>query len=112
MSEAQTNPTRVLYCHCRYTNVLPKDVKAEVLSRLSAAGRPFKAVADLCELSARKDDSLKRLAADGQSVIAACYPRVVRELFRQGGAPIEKDGATILNMRTQSAGEICEALEV
>ncbi len=103
---------RILYCHCRYTNILPKDVKGEVLARLAASGKPFEAVADLCELSARKDESLTRLANENHRVVVACYPRVVRELFRQGGAPLAADEVTIVNMREQDAGEICEALEV
>lgn len=104
---------RIVYCHCRYTNVLPKDVKAEVLSRLAASGKPFEAVADLCELSARRDEGLKRLLADeGRVVVAACFPRVVLELFRQGDAPVGRADLTILNMRAQGSDEICEALEV
>ena len=112
MADNGSVPARVLYCHCRYTNVLPKAVKAEVLSRLAASERPFEAVADLCELSARKDESLARLANENRRVVVACYPRVVRELFRQGGAPPAADEVTIVNMREQDADEICEALEV
>ena len=56
---------RVLYCHCAYAKVVPEDVKKDVLARLSGSGIAFDAVADLCELSARKDPALARLA-DGE----------------------------------------------
>jgi hypothetical protein len=104
---------RVLYCHCRYTNILPKDVKGEVLARLAASGRPFEAVADLCELSAGRDPFLTRfIAEDGPVVIAACFARAVHEIFRQGGAPTDGKNVSVLNMRQQSSAEVCGALEV
>ena len=30
-----TTPTRILYCHCSYAQVVPKDVKEEVLRKLA-----------------------------------------------------------------------------
>lgn len=112
MSERANGNASILYCHCRYTKVLPAEVKGAVLERLSASGKPFEAVADLCELSARRDDSLGRLCANGPMVIAACYPRVVLELLRQGGATRGGEDVTVLNMREQDADEVCGALEV
>jgi len=102
--------TRILYCHCAYANVVAGDVKREVLAELSASGLAFDAVPDLCEMSARKDPALRRLAAPGATVIAACYPRAVRGLFRAAGAPLATDGVEILNMREQTAGEVAAAL--
>ena len=100
---------RILYCNCTYANVVPKDVKSAVLRRLTDSGAAFDAVADLCDMSARKDPALKRIAEGGCIKIAACYPRAVRWLFQSAGAKLNGD-SEILNMRSLKAGEVCKAL--
>ena len=72
-----TTPTRILFCNCTYAQVVPKEVKETVLKKLCDSGIAFDAVADLCEMSARRDPSLRRLAEGGPVKIAACYPRAV-----------------------------------
>jgi hypothetical protein len=105
-----TNAPRILYCHCQFAQVVPPQVKEAVLRRLCDSGVAFDAVADLCEMSARQDPSLQRLAGDGSVKIAACFPRAVKWLFHAGKADLPLDGAEVLNMRTQSAEEITAAL--
>ena len=105
-----TNPPSILYCHCQYAQVVPKDVKEAVLRRLCESGVAFEAVADLCEMAARRDPALARLAAGGAVKIAACFPRAVKGLFHQAGADLPADGAEVLNMRVQSAAEVVAAL--
>ena len=100
----------ILYCHCQYAQVVPKEVKEEVLRRLCESGVAFDAVADLCEMSARKDPTLKQLAANGTVKIAACFPRAVKGLFHQCSADLAADRTQVLNMRTQSAEEVVAAL--
>ena len=104
------NPPHILYCNCTYANVVPAEVKAAVLKRLCESGAAFDAVADLCELSARKDPSLVSIAKSGQVKIAACFPRAVKWLFAGAGAPLDPHGTEVLNMRAQSAEEIATAL--
>lgn len=101
---------RILYCHCAHAQVVPKEVKEAVLARLTAAGIAFEAVADLCEMSARRDPTLQRLANSGAVRIAACYPRAVKWLFAAAQAPLATDSTEVLNMRTQSADEIVRSL--
>jgi len=102
---------RILYCHCAYAQVITDAVKNEVLDRLAASDVSFEAVADLCELSARKDPALKRLAdGTGELRIAACYPRAVKWLFSAAGAPLPATGIAIRNMRTESPADIVSAL--
>jgi len=60
-------------------------------------------------MAAHRDPRLTALASCGKLRIAACYPRAVRGLFQQAGAPLP-EGAEILNMRAQTAEEITEAL--
>lgn len=101
---------RILYCHCAYAQVVPDEVKAEVLRKLCDSGAAFDAVPDLCEMSARQDPALKNLVASGCVKIAACYPRAVKWLFAAARTPLPQDGAEILNMRVQNAAEIVAAL--
>ncbi len=102
--------TRLLYCHCKYAKVIAPEVKEAVLAGLSASGVGFEAVADLCEMSARKDPSLARLAAPGKTRIAACFPRAVKWLFHAAGNPIDESDVEVLNMREQSVDEVLAAL--
>jgi len=106
---SQTPPS-LLYCHCQYAQVVPKEVKEAVLRRLCEAGVEFEAVADLCEMAARRDPAMARLAAGGAVKIAACFPRAVKGLFHQAGADLPLDGAEVLNMRVQPAEEVVAAL--
>ena len=102
--------TRILYCHCAYAQVVPKEVKEDVLKRLCESGAAFDAVADLCDMSARKDPALKKLVEAGDVKIVACYPRAVKWLFHAAGAPLPKEGVEILNMREQKADDVMRAL--
>ncbi|MBI4564533.1 MAG: hypothetical protein HY716_07580 [Planctomycetes bacterium] len=101
---------RILFCHCAYAKVVPPEVKQEVLRRLCESGAGFDAVPDLCDMSARKDPALKRIAESGAVRIAACYPRAVKWLFHAAGMPLPAEGVEILNMRTQSADEVSRDL--
>ena|SRR5437867_2076455 len=101
---------RILYCNCTYAQVVPKEVKEQVLRKLCESGADFEAVADLCEMSARKDPALQRLAETGAVKIAACYPRAVKWLFAAAQAQLPSDGTEILNMRVQTAEEVVGSL--
>jgi hypothetical protein len=103
-------PPRILYCNCTYAQVVPKEVKAAVLRKLCESEIAFEAVADLCEMSARRDAALQRLTEGGAVKIAACYPRAVKWLFAAGNAPLPAAGTEVLNMRTQTAEEVLTGL--
>lgn len=105
-----TNTPRILYCHCQYAQVVPPEVKEAVLRKLCESGVAFDAVADLCEMSARQDPSLKRLTEGGPVKIAACFPRAVKWLFHTAKADLPLDNVEVLNMRTQNADEVANAL--
>lgn len=101
---------RLVYCHCAYAQIVPAEVKQHVLRALTEAEVPFEAVADLCEMAARRDSCLARIAAGGPVRIAACYPRAVRGLFHSAGTPLPQDGVDIVNMRTASGTEAAAVL--
>lgn len=101
---------RILYCHCQYAQVVPREVKEAVLQRLCETGVAFDAVADLCEMAARRDPALQRLAAEGTVKIAACFPRAVKGLFHQANADLAPERTEVLNMRVQTAEDVVTAL--
>jgi hypothetical protein len=101
---------RILYCHCQYAQVLPKEVKDAVLLSLCEADVQFEAVADLCELSARRDPLLQELASGGPLKIAACFPRAVKWLFAAANAPLDPLHTQVCNLRTDSAATATAAL--
>ena len=100
---------RILYCHCTNARVLPDETREAVLRMLCESGLAFDAVADLCELSARRDPVLKTLAGSGKIVVAACHPRTVRCLFAAAGADLP-EGAQLLNLRTDHPESLCADL--
>lgn len=102
-------PPGLLYCNCTYAQIIDPAVKAGVLRRLCDSGRSFEAVADLCEMSARQDPALQRLASGGVK-IAACYPRAVKWLFASAGAPLGAERTEVLNMRELTAAQVTERL--
>ncbi len=99
---------RIVYCHCAYVDVVPSAVRDAVLGKLCASGVAVEAVADLCELAARRDPRLKELAERATHVIA-CFPRAVRWLFAAGGVELP-DGVEVLNMRAEPAEAIVAAV--
>lgn len=106
MTPSSSGKPAILYCHCQYAQIVPPEVKEAVLRRLCDSDTPFEAVPDLCELSARRDPALRRLAAAGPLKIAACFPRAVKWLFAAAQAPLEPASTEVLNMRTIPAADI------
>ena len=103
-------PTHIVFCHCSFAQVVPPAVKEAVLRDLCGSGQPFHAVADLCEMVARRDPTLKQWAAGGSIKIAACYPRAVKWLFASAGAALRADRTEVLNMRVAPAEDVSAAL--
>jgi hypothetical protein len=101
---------RLVYCHCAYAQVVPPDVKQHVLRELTDRDVSFEAVADLCEMAARRDPQLATIAGGGPLRVAACYPRAVKWLFASAGAPLPEEGVEIVNMRTAAAPDAADAM--
>ncbi|MBK8092674.1 MAG: hypothetical protein IPK32_12005 [Verrucomicrobiaceae bacterium] len=104
-----SSPSTILYCRCAYAQVVPSGVKNDVLRQLCESDATFETVSDLCEMAAHRDPRLQAIAACPGLRIAACYPRAVKGLFQQAGAPLQED-ASILNMRTETAETITTQL--
>lgn len=116
MSEdAPKPPARIVYCRCAYAQVVPQGVKNAVLEHLCASPASFEAVSDLCEFAAHRDSRLQEIATMAEAggvKIVACFPRVVKGLFKQAGCELPAEGVEILNMRSQTAEEITSSLEM
>ena len=108
--EQETASERILYCHCNYAQIIAPEVKQSVLKKLCASGRAFDAVADLCEMAARKDPALLRLTQGGGVKIAACFPRAVKWLFSGANVPLDRDHTEVVNMRENQADKVLERL--
>lgn len=109
MAMTPTSPG-ILYCNCTYAQIIDPAVKAAVLRQLLDSGQSFEAVADLCEMSARKDPTLKRLACQPGVKIAACYPRAVKWLFASAAAPLDPAATEVVNMREAAAPDVIDRL--
>lgn len=102
---------RILYCRCAYAQVVPPETKDAVLRHLGEKDTAFDSVADLCEMSARRDPRLAALAADGPLKIAACHRRAVQWLFHAAEAPLVEASVEVVNMRTLTAAQACARLD-
>ena len=103
--------SRLLYCRCAYAQVVPQETKDAVLQHLAAGERAFDSVADLCEMSARRDPALKAIAASAPLKIAACHRRAVTWLFHAADAPLDAAQVEIVNMRTLTPDAACARLD-
>ncbi len=110
MSLTATAP-RLLYCRCAYAQVVPPEVKDEVLRHLSTGDAAFDSAADLCEMSARRDPRLGAIAASGPLKIAACHRRAVLWLFHAAGFPLDGTTTEVVNMRLLPAPDACTRLD-
>ena len=106
------SPAKILYCRCAFAQAVPEAAKNAVLEGLCESGVSFESVADLCEMSARKDARLAEILSGDEPVrIAACFPRAVKWLFHHAGTPLPDDGRVeVLNMRDTPAPEIVASL--
>lgn len=108
---SNSNQNRIIYCRCAFAQTVPQSTKDEVLDRLCESGESFETVSDLCEMSARKDPRMQELLKGEQPVqIVACYKRALKWLFHAAEAPFPEDQVEVLNMKEQSAEEICDKI--
>ena len=107
---SDTKP-RILYCRCAFAQTVPTATKDEVLDRLCESGESFETVSDLCEMSARKDPRLNDLLKGDEPVqVVACYHRAVKWLFHSAEVEFPEEKVEVLNMREDSADDICEKI--
>ncbi|MDD5349394.1 MAG: ferredoxin family protein [Chthoniobacteraceae bacterium] len=99
----------LVYCHCAQAQATPRPAREAALRAMCASGLPMETTGDLCAAAARRAPELRRLAASGPLVIAACAPRAVHALFAGASAPLPPETRCI-NLRTASPGSAAETV--
>jgi NAD-dependent dihydropyrimidine dehydrogenase PreA subunit len=108
---AKQQQTRIIYCDCGHSDVVPEKIKNSVKRALEKSGYPYEAVPDLCRLAAEGDGCLAKYGNGEPVKLVACHPRAVQWLFHADGTKLPAT-AEILDMRAQSAESIIETLPI
>jgi len=99
----------VLFCRCKAEIILP-----ESLNIISPGLKNFETdvfeLQDLCAMTLHEKDVLNSIGNEfQQKIIIACYPRAIKNMFRQNG--IDFGEFEVLNFRELSAETIFSKLE-
>lgn len=99
----------ILFCRCS-----AKVVAAEKLDEIAEGLKKFDAdvfeLQDLCALTINEKDVLNTIGREFEKkIIVACYPRAIKNMFRQGR--IEFGEFDVLNFKELSASQIFSELE-
>ncbi|MBO7569712.1 MAG: ferredoxin family protein [Bacteroidaceae bacterium] len=96
---------KITICACSSRTFIDRAEVAKVAAAAKEAGMEVRLVSDLCELCENKAEDVHEIAS---STIVACHPRAVKSLMTFAG----EDDVKTLNLRSQSAEEVLEALGV
>ena len=94
---------KITICACSSRTFIDRAEVAKVAASAQQAGMEVKLVSDLCELCENKSEEVHEIA---NTTIVACHPRAVKSLM----AFVGEDDVKSLNLRSQSAEEVLEAL--
>lgn len=99
----------VIFCRCG-AGIIQEDT----LNKLSEGLRQFEIsvfeLRDLCAFTVNEKDVLKSIAAEfQQKIVIACYPRAIKNMFRQAG--IDFGDFTVLNFRELTPDVIFSTLK-
>ena len=95
----------ITICACSSRTFIDRTAVIAVAAAAKKAGMEVKLVSDLCELCEDKADEVHEIAT---TTIVACHPRAVRSLM----AFVGEDDVQCLNLRTESAETVLEALGI
>lgn len=101
--------TCILFCRCK-----AKVISAESLENISTGLKNFDTdvfeLQDLCAMTLNEKDVLNTIGKEfKQKIIIACYPRAIKNMFRQNG--IEFGDFEVLNFKELSSETIFSKLE-
>ena len=94
---------KITICVCSSRSFIDRSEVVKLAVSAQKAGVEVRLVSDLCELCENKLEEVHALAA---TTIVACHPRAVKSLMAFAG----EDNVNSLNLRSQSADEVLEAL--
>lgn len=83
-----TNKTCLIYCNCG-AGIISDEKKAGLSEAFKPLGVDIYELHDLCAFSLNEKDFLHKLDKDyDKTLIAACYPRAIKNMFEQNGVQI------------------------
>ena len=94
---------KITICVCSSRSFIDRSEVVKLAVSAQKAGVEVRLVSDLCELCENKLEEVHALAA---TIIVACHPRAVKSLM----AFVGEDKVNSLNLRSQSADDVLEAL--
>ena len=99
----------ILFCRCK-AKVVSGEKLDEILEGLKKMETDVFELQDLCALTVNEKDVLNAIGKEfSQKIIIACYPRAIKNMFRQSG--IEFGDFDVLNFKELSADQIFTKLE-
>lgn len=103
------NGTGIFLCKCVAGSVSQAKT-VELADKLQNLDVDVFELRDLCALTVHEKDVLEELGLQyDQKVIVACYPRAIKNMFRQAG--VKFGDFEVLNLKVQSASDIFEKLK-
>ena len=101
--------TAILFCRCG-ADVISSGKSDELAGAFQKFEADVYELRDLCALSVHEKDVLETMGKKYErKIIVACYPRAVRNMFRQSG--VEMGEFEVLNFKELSVSQIVEKLE-
>jgi len=104
-----SNNSCILFCRCK-ANVVSREKLDELSEGLKGFDTDVFELQDLCALTVNEKDALNTIGKEfEQKIIVACYPRAIKNMFRQ--SEIEFGDFDVLNFKELSTSRIFSDLE-
>lgn len=101
--------TCILFCRCK-AEVVSSEILNGISEHIKKLDVDVFELQDLCAFSIHEKDVLKSIGEQfQQKIILACYPRAIKNMFRQNG--IEFGDFEVLNFKELSSASIFSALQ-
>lgn len=101
--------TCILFCRCG-AGVISKEMTDQLAESFHQLDVDVYELNDLCAFSVNEKDVLERIAEKYmRKIVVACYPRAVKNMFRQ--ASIKLENFEVLNFREFTADQILDKLK-
>ncbi|WP_303920348.1 4Fe-4S binding protein [Draconibacterium sediminis] len=103
-----TNKTCLIFCNCG-AGIISDDKKEELSEAFKPLGVDIYELHDLCAFSLNEKDFLHQVDNDyDKTLIAACYPRAIKNMFEQNG--VQLSNYKVFNFRETDTKEITSDL--
>lgn len=102
------NRSCILFCRCKAGIINPESLDRIAFGLKNLAADVFE-LHDLCALALHEKDFLNKLGKEfHQKIVIACYPRAIKNMFRQNG--IEMGSFEVLNFKVLESETILSKL--